>query len=158
MKIGTKEIVEIIGILAIVLSLLFVASELRLSNTIAIRESREAVVNHFFELSSTRYENPEVAALIAKLKDSTQSLNEEELIRAEGLADTYINLAGLINSSYAAGTLSDEVLEAYMSFFTRVFDELPVLIPYLEGGFSGGSGAGYVFDRLAQEAGQRSIQ
>lgn len=86
MTVSSKQLAEIIGVGAVVFSLLFVAYELSLSNTIATRESRTDILSIWYDMNRLQYEDPDVASLLVKLKDPTQTLNEEENSRAVGLA------------------------------------------------------------------------
>lgn len=159
MKLEAKQILELVGITAVVLSLLFVASELRLSNEIAIRESREAILTAWNEMSRLEYENPDITAFHIKLRDSSQTLNDEEKARAQALVRSYMSVAGLINSSYGAGMLPPEVLDIHLGVFRNFFSEYPHLVPHFKSVFvdvpAYRSGTGTVFDMIFQELEQR---
>lgn len=130
MKLEGKQIAEYAGILAVVVSLLFVAFELRLSNTIAVRESSADILDRWFEISRIAYENPTVASLLTKLQDPSPTLTAEEEVRATNLANTYSTVIGLLNASYTAGTLPEYALDVHLSIFENVFRTYPGIVPY----------------------------
>lgn len=132
MTVSSKQLAEIIGVGAVVFSLLFVAYELSLSNTIATRESRTDILSIWYDMNRLQYEDPDVASLLVKLKDPTQTLNEEENSRAVGLARTYITIGGLINASNEAELIPSDILEIHMNVFRVTLDEYPNLVPFFK--------------------------
>ena len=71
MKIDSKQIIETSGIIAVVLSVLFLAYEVRQSNEIARTDTRIEIANQYGSISDSIYTNSEVSELMLKLGDPT---------------------------------------------------------------------------------------
>ena len=122
---------ESIGLIAVIASLLFVAYELRLSNRIAVRDSRSNLLKSWMEIDKTQYENKEVASLLNKLRTPSQDLTEEEHIRADGLAALYMSTCGLVNSAYDTKMLPENFLHIHMNILSMHINRYPGIAPFL---------------------------
>jgi hypothetical protein len=125
------NIPEILGASAIVVSLLFVAYELRLSNRIAIRDSRAGILNMWTEMASWQLENDSLANLMTKLMNSDAELSNEERTRAKFLAGQYLSICGMINSGHTTGLLPDEVMKLHLNIVSFNVQSYPGLFPFL---------------------------
>ena len=125
---------ESIGLIAVIASLLFVAYELRLSNRIAVRDSRSNLLKAWMEVDRTQYENKEVASLLNKLRRPSQDLTEEERIRADGLATLYMSTCGLVNSVYDTRMLPENFLHIHMNILSMHINRYPGIAPFLADG------------------------
>lgn len=125
-----REIVEIVGVVSIVTSLLLVATELRQSNRIAAADVRLKIaandnLGHF-----ERATNLEFAKLFAKLENPDSHLiTATERQQIKGLARHYLNNAYAVQVAFDQGLLSLEQFDARAAGFGQILQELPGLLP-----------------------------
>ena len=131
MSIDTRHIVELIGGLAIVISLVFVGLELRQANVIAGRESRTEMSIEAIDLNRLTLEDASTASLRVKLRDLPANLTDEEAEQALALAWMYVWFWAAINSSVEAGLVPDEVVSIYTENVRLVFQNYPGLCPFI---------------------------
>ena len=73
---------EIIGAIAVVISLLYLATQIRQSNKLAVQESRKGYIDKVEAFHRLAIENPSHAALRVKLAKTDYELTPEEEARA----------------------------------------------------------------------------
>ena len=78
MKLERKQLIELVGALSIVASLVFVAVEIRQSNRIAVATAENEVRAATRELFLLTIEDPGVAALTLKARSGEELSPEEE--------------------------------------------------------------------------------
>jgi len=125
------NIPEILGGSAIIVSLLFVAYELRLSNKIASRDSRSGILNMWNEIARSQIENPNVVQLMKKLKAVDVVLTEEEEISARMMSGQFLNVCGLVNSAHTSGLMSADVVGFHLNIISMNTEGYPGLFPYI---------------------------
>lgn len=122
----TKDIIELVGIAAVVLSLLLLAYEVRQSNRIAQATTTYEVnrdINQFNELG---YSSPEAAALLIKFRDGSQ-LTDVEAMQLQLMARRFLNLWGVQENAYENGLLTDEQIEMTKADVISVTTVFPAL-------------------------------
>lgn len=110
-----REIVEIVGVIGIVASILLLAMEVRQSNRIASSEIELEIAAGFNVENHERAFNPEYARLYAKILDPDSHLitaTEQQQMR--GLAWHYINMFYAAHRAHNNGLLTDETFQAYV--------------------------------------------
>ena len=122
---------ETIGALAVVASLLYVATQMRQSNRISIRETRSALVATGAGIARLSLENPQIAILCVKLQSTDPVLTPEEAHPANDLASMWLYFLAQVNGSYEAGLLPDRVFEVYLETVSRLLTQMPGLTPHL---------------------------
>ena len=126
-----REIVEIIGIVTIVASLLLVALELRQSNRIASSQLEVEMAQLFNQNMLQRATNAEYARLYAKIVEPEAHLiTATEQQQIAGLAWHYVNTFYVAQAAYDNGLLSDEELAVYIHDLEVVIEEFPALVPH----------------------------
>lgn len=126
-----REIVEIIGVISIVASLLLLATEVRQSNRIASTELEVQLIDLFNENNRERAFNTEYAKLFAKLQEPDAHLitaTEQQQIR--GLAWHYVNTFYVAQTAYNNGLLTQNQLEEYKEDLQATMDRYPALVPH----------------------------
>ena len=127
-----KEIVEIVGVVSIVTSLLLVAWEIRQSNRIASAEVAVQLTDRFDGIHGDRLGTPEVARLFPKLKDpESHLLTATELSQLEALAWRYVNAYRAAQLAYDSGLLTREQFEVYLTSADGLISAYPGLRPHL---------------------------
>ena len=127
-NINWREIVEIVGVVSIVGSLLLLAMEVRQSNLIAATEIELQVANMFNIDNIERASNPDYAKLYAKIEDPGSHLitaTEQQQIR--GLAWFFVNNYAYVQAAYNNGLLSSETYEGLRADFDSIVERHPGL-------------------------------
>ena len=127
-----RDTVELVGILAVVLSLLLVAYEVRQSNRIAHATTTYEIsrdVNQFNELG---YSDPEFAALLIRLGDPEFKPSNVEAMRARLLAHRFVNLWTVQEEAHRNGLLSDEQFAMTKADVITVMGAFPTLVKHWE--------------------------
>ena len=132
MNIERKKFIEIVGVLAVTVSLLFVGFELRQSNIIAVRETRTEIAKIYYDLGRITLEDPSIALIRTKLRSTGSELTAEQEEQAFGLAMMYVGAWMTINGSVDAGLLPDGVIENYIGTVRDTFSTYPGLSPYVD--------------------------
>lgn len=156
MKYSAAKIIELLGIVSVVASLIFVALELNQANTLAERESRQALTDINFELNRMVLENPSLVSLMPKLRSLPTNLSPEEYELAQFLSATFINYWGAVSASYESGQVPYDVLQSYLEHIGTILSEYPGLKTHVEFWLSENKideGSFAVFDRVWQEIG-----
>lgn len=123
-----REIVEIVGIVSIVASLLLLAIEVRQSNRIANAEMELALSTGYAEAHLERATNPEFARLFAKLRDPESHLiTATEAEQIEGLAWFYMNILWSAQAAYDDGVLTRQQFDAYLVDMRWFLENYPAM-------------------------------
>ena len=127
-----KEIVEIVGVVSIVASLLLVAWEIRQTNRIAGTEIVVSLSEQYNAINGDRATLPEFAKLFPKLKSPESHLvTATESSQMEGLALRYIELFVAVQLAFDEGAMSRAQFQYYVDGAKTVVDTYPGLHPYL---------------------------
>lgn len=127
-----REVVEIVGVLSIVASLLLVAWEVRQSNRIAGTEVVLRLADQFNEIHSDRTTSLELAKVYPKLTSPQSHLiTATENSQMEGLAWRYVNIYIAAQVAFDNGVLSREHFERYIAGATSMVEAYPGLHPHL---------------------------
>lgn len=103
------SIAEIIGAVAIVVSLLFVGIELRYSNTLAATESLREGTQIWVDEYKRALASEESTAFMRKALNEYEDLNEDEKGRFFGSIMGFVAAFDTIYNQYEAGLLREEV-------------------------------------------------
>ncbi|MEO1078715.1 MAG: hypothetical protein AAFY29_04100 [Pseudomonadota bacterium] len=132
---SVKDTIELIGIAAVVLSLLLVAYEVRQSNRIAQATTTYEIgrdINQFNELG---YSDPEFAELLLKLRDEQFEPSGLEVLQINLLARRFINIWTTQETAYANGLLTEVQFAATQVDVVTIMQTFPVLNRYWESAF-----------------------
>lgn len=122
-----KDTVELVGLVAVVLSLLLVAFEVRQSNRIAQATTTYEIgrdVNSFNELG---YSSAEFAELLVGLTKPDFEPTEIQALQSRLLAHRFINIWTVQEKAYRNGLLTDEQFEATKNDVLTVMNAFPGL-------------------------------
>ena len=127
-----KEIVEIVGVVSIVASLLLVAWEIRQTNRIAGTEITVQLAAQYNDLHSDRATLPEFAKLYPKLESPESHLvTATESSQMQGLAARYVDIFIAAQAAYDDGVMDRSDFQRYIDSARNVVDAYPGLHPYL---------------------------
>ncbi len=127
---ATRDVIELIGIVAVVVSLLLVAYEVRQSNRIAQATTTYEIgrdINQFNELG---YSDPQFSELLVKLGDADFKPTRVETMQARLLAHRFMNLWTIQEKAYRNGLLTDAQFAATRADVVTVMEAFPALNRY----------------------------
>ena len=127
------EILNLVASAAVLVGLVFLIVEIRQTNQIALRDSRADIVNSGIQVNGFLLENPDLTALLLKLRDPAPELTELEKEQAMLLAVSRFSFWTNINVGAETGLLPNMNLEAYLGAIRQYFDNYPGFAPYFEG-------------------------
>lgn len=122
-----KDTIELIGMVAVILSLLLVAYEVRQSNRIAQATTTYEIgrdVNQFNELG---YTDSGFAELLVKLQDPDFKPSKVEKLQSRLLAHRFINVWTVQENAHRNGLLTDAQFEATKADVITVSEAFPYL-------------------------------
>ncbi|MEM7280066.1 MAG: hypothetical protein AAF438_00345 [Pseudomonadota bacterium] len=125
---SVRNTIEIIGIFAVVLSLLLVAYEVRQSNRIAQATTTYEIgrdVNQFNELG---YSDPEFAALLIKLMDADFEPSNVDALRIRLIANRFMNLWTIQEKAFRNGLLTEAQFAMTKADVVTVMQVFPALL------------------------------
>lgn len=125
-----RDTIEIVGIIAVVVSLLLLAYEVRQSNRIAQATTTYEIgrdVNQFNELG---YSDPAFAAFLLKLRDKDFEASGAEALQVRLLANRFLNLWTIQEQAHRNGLLSDAQFAMTQDDVVAVMGAFPALMPY----------------------------
>ena len=126
------NIKEAIGVLAVVLSLLFVGAELRHANSLAEAESVQTLNEMANAINLAVATDPELASIFVRLHQEknlrTEDLDPTELGSLSALLSAWMNVYEAAWKSRERGIISQEGFEGYMEGACIEFSLQPVTI------------------------------
>jgi len=123
-----REIVEIVGVISIVGSLLLLATEVRQSNRIATAEMEVSLAEGFMDMHVHRYSNTDVAKLWSKiLEPEGHLITATDHSQMRGITWTYINLFWMAQIAHDNELMNDDVLEGYIAVVRWILEYRPAL-------------------------------
>ena len=123
-----REIVEIVGVISIVASLLLVAWEVRQANRIAATEIEMQLAQDFNAMNMNRATVPDFAKLFPKLKSPESHLvTATEESQLNGLAWHVMNLYYSAQVAHDSGLLTAQRLDRYRLDLEQTLERLPGL-------------------------------
>ena len=129
MNIDTQKIVELTGFIAVVVSLLFVAFELRQSNRIAIGNAELAMSALNADVNRVIFELEENDEVFVKLTTKDSDLTPEEYQRAIYIAYMHLNRWVATERSFENGLLSETTFLTEFDDVTFLFQRMPGFAP-----------------------------
>ena len=121
-----RELVEIVGVVAIVAGLILVASELRQSNRIAAAQAEQQISENFNALNKARATDSEFAKLFPKLEDPDSHLiTATDASQIRGIAMHLSDAQWAVHRAYKKELISRQVLESYISDFAYTLERWP---------------------------------
>lgn len=130
---------EGLGALAVIGSLVYVASQIRLANRISVREARAELVDTVQAIYRLPLEHPQLAELDVKLESRDATYTPEEAYQARALALLWITFLSKVNGTHESGLLPDIVFKIYLNTVSMQLQSQPGLAPFLIEGYKGSS-------------------
>ena len=135
MKIDVRSLLELIGVIAVVLSLIFVGLQLQQANTIAGREARTDILALSMELNSAVLEEPTAVDLYLKLRNPNPDLTDREAELAFWVTNLHSNYWGVMFGAVDSGLIPDTSIAVYEETVRRTFRDYPGICRFVGDGF-----------------------
>ena len=130
-----REYFELIGLIAVVLSLLLVAYEVRQSNRIAQATTTYEVARDVNQFNELGYSDAEFAKLLLKLTDDDSEYSEVQSLQVRLLAHRFVNIWTVQEKAYQNGLITDEQFELTKTDVLTVKNSFPGLASHWEAVF-----------------------
>ena len=130
MKLGTKDYLELTGITAIIISLLFVTLEIRQSNRIALSQSETDFRSRVIEIQSRVIENDDIAAALVKMRSEDAQLTPEENEKIYVWAISLQSNWKSVSAAFENGLVSQSTMNTILEAPTVNISKYPGLKPY----------------------------
>lgn len=126
-----RELLEIVGVVSIVASLLILATEIRQSNDIAAAQSALQIASAYDELHLARASNPEFAKLFPKLEAPEAHLTTAtEASQIRGIAEHYLSILRAVQNAFDNGLISAETRDEYIAELAHTIEIWPGIRPH----------------------------
>ncbi len=119
---------EIVGALAVVLSLIYLATQIRVSNKVAQRDSRMNLLELANGFWSGTADSPSLAKVRVKLRQSTDLSPEENEIARDWAQHVFFLISAIIIAA-ESNTISRATNKVYLDGIERLLKEYPGLLP-----------------------------
>ncbi len=127
-NINWREMVEIVGLVSIVGSLLLLATEVRQSNKIASAEMEMTLSEGFMQIQLQRTGNLDVAKLWPKITEPERHLiTATDSSQMRGLTWTYVNLFWMVQAAHDNDLMSDAGFDGYVEVVRWILEFRPAL-------------------------------
>ncbi len=125
-----REYFELIGLVAVVLSLLLVAYEVRQSNRIAQATTTYEVARDVNQFNELGYSDAEFANLLLQLSDVDSEFSEVQALQARLLAHRFVNIWTVQEKAHQNGLITDEQFELTKTDVLTIKNAFPGLAPH----------------------------
>jgi hypothetical protein len=122
---------EVIGLAAVVGSLLLVSFQIQQANRIAQATTLYEIVRDINEFNDMVLGDSAFVDLLITLSDEQNDLSETELRQAQALADRFLNIWVIQETAHRNGLFTDDQLEITKTSVLNAMDEYPGLRPFL---------------------------
>lgn len=139
------NILEVLGMVTVILSLLFLAYEINQANKIAMVDSEQAIWENFSAINELIMGNTEYAELMHKMTNEDAEFNEGDLEKVRAFVRRMTNVWSAAENSYISGMLTeqtyqllyDDVRNLLITYpgSRKAWQELLDLYPNLTSGF-----------------------
>ena len=124
---AVRETVEVVGIVAVVLSLLLVAYEVRQSNRIAQATTTYEIGRDVNDFNVLGYSDPNFAAFLLKLRNPEFDATPVEALQTRLIANRFVNLWTIQEKAYRNGLLTDTQFALTRADVVTVMTVFPAL-------------------------------
>ena len=127
-NVNWREIVEIVGVVSIVGSLLLLATEVRQSNKIASAEMEMSLAEGFMQIHMQRAADLDVAKLWSKITEPEGHLiTATDRSQMRGITWTYVNLFWMVQTAHDNDLMSDAGIDGYVEVVRWILEYRPAL-------------------------------
>ena len=132
-ELTTRTVAEVAGIIALLASLVFLAMEIKQSNSIAVASIQYSIISDYNEYHRQVLSDPEMAEFVARMEvDDSTAFSPADEMRAHSFATQFINLWFVIQTAYDNGQLPEENFRAYVEDAAHMLRRYPRAVPYFK--------------------------
>lgn len=122
---------EIVGVVSIVASLLLVAAEMRQSNQIAAAQTAMQIATAYNEMHLQRATNSEFAKIFPKLEaPSAHLITATDASQIRGIAMHYVSILWAVQGAYDNGLISRKTRNEYVKGLAYTIEKWPAIRPH----------------------------
>jgi len=121
------QIVEIVGVISVALSLLFVAYQIQQTNQIAIVSAEIEIRNNYSDLNEAMFSDRELAALIERSSDPTFRPKVGELTQLRSFAFRFMNIWLASEIAFKNGMLPESSYQIVLNDIKYLLENAPYL-------------------------------
>jgi hypothetical protein len=132
MDISRTKFVEVVGFGAVIVSLLFVAYEIRQANQIAVGTTTIEIYRNWMTLNELIATDEKLAALIYKLRDDTAELSNIERIQADAWARRAVNGWVALEIAYENDLVTEILYQAGIRDVQNMISNVPGIREWLK--------------------------
>ena len=119
---------EFFGAIAVVVTLGYLAFQVRQNTRSSYVTRSAAVTNRLGEIQEAIVCDSDLSALMVKCRDAELTgLTPVEEERVRGIADMYIKVFGPVNTAYRNAEMTDAYFDAFRAEFQRIVETYPAL-------------------------------
>ncbi|MGI9219522.1 MAG: hypothetical protein ACR2QS_00630 [Woeseiaceae bacterium] len=127
-----RELVEIVGVVGIVASMILVASQLRQSNDIAAAQAEQQLAANFNVINSARATDPEFAKLFPKLEaPESHLITATDASQIRGIAWHIVKNQSAVHKAFKNDLISRKSRDRYVVELAYILDAWPGIRPHL---------------------------
>lgn len=137
----TRQFIEWIGMTAVVISVVFLALQVRQANQIARAETSRETITLFNEFHDAAVSEPTVFNLLVKLAAPSPELTPGEVVQTRHLAIRFVNAYLAVEDAYFEGLVPREMYEGYrasLAVYVEVYPSLAAAMRAEAEGLTGG--------------------
>ena len=135
-EIRLRTAIEVIGVMAVVGSLLLVAYQIQQANRIAQATTLYEIVRDINEFNDMGASDPAFAGLLVELADPQGALSEVQAQQAQLLAFRFLNIWITQEIAFRNGLFTEDQFELTKADVTSVLSDYPKLRPFIATGMS----------------------
>ena len=122
------RVVEVVGLVGIVVSLIFLGYELKRSNDIAEAEAVAEIYSMTNELGLVMAENPELSRVLGKAQSNFESLSPDDRWTLFVLIENVINTSEAAWKYHDKGIINEEEADYFVQGLCRMIELHPSLV------------------------------
>ena len=126
-----RTLAEWLGGLAVVLSVVFLAIQVRQANQIARAEASRELLAMFNEFHDMAISDPAVTEVLVVLRDPAPDLTPPQTVQVRHFVSRLFNAFSAVHDAYSEGLVPLEDYEAYITGVTGYLQDYPGIVPRL---------------------------
>ena len=135
-----RQVIEVIGLSAVVVSLLLVAYQIRQANQIAQSTATYEIVRDINQFNDMGMTDSVFADLLVQLKQEDVVLSESQAVQAQLLAYRFLNVWTIQETAYRNGLFTEGQFSLTRNDVIGVINDYPGLLPYFKAALTGQPG------------------
>ena len=128
-RLSVRDAVEIVGAVSIVLTLMFLALEIKQSNDVASYTAARELHDSFNQINLILAGDPTLAELWFRMNSEDANFSQSEQARIEAVARLLFNVWGSVHEAYESNLINEELYESMSKDVFVQMQAAPAAIP-----------------------------